>query len=81
LAAVLDDSPLRRSILLFSYTATFQLFAFSFITLRPEGWMDIPWRDLIPIALVMGPVWGYAGWIWISRRFKKRAPPGRALAD
>lgn len=80
LAAVLDDSPLRRSILLFSYTATFQLFAFSFITLRPEGWMDIPWRDLIPIALVMGPVWGYAGWIWISRRFKKRAPPGRALA-
>jgi hypothetical protein len=76
LAALLDNNPTRRLILYFSYTVTWQPLVYNYVTLRPDGWAAIPWRDLVPIAVVMGPIWGYAIWIWLSDRLRsaRRSP-------
>ncbi len=67
LAALLDNTPMRRFVLLFSYLVTWQTFLYNFVTLRPDGWAAIPWRDLIPVAAVMGVAWTYVALYWISR--------------
>ncbi|HLY28338.1 MAG TPA: helix-turn-helix domain-containing protein [Aggregatilineales bacterium] len=66
LAALLDNTPMQRFVLLFSYLVTWQTFLYNFVTLRPEGWAAIPWRDLIPIATVMGVAWAYIVAYWVS---------------
>jgi hypothetical protein len=82
-AALLDNTPTRRLILYFSYTATWQPLLYNFVTLRPDGWAPIPWRDLVPIAVVMGPIWGYALWLWLSDRLRraKRSPLSVAIGE
>jgi hypothetical protein len=68
LVALVGDSLLRRLVLVFSYLVTWQPFPYNYVTLRPEGWMPLPWRDLIPIGTFMGGAWAYVGWAWLSAR-------------
>ncbi len=72
LAALLDDTPVRRLTLLFSYTVTWQPLLYNYVTLRTDGWMPLPWRDLIPVAVVIGIPWIYgckliADWLKFRR--------------
>lgn len=73
LAVLLDDTPLRRLTLAFSYLVTWQLFLYNYVTLRPDGWMALPWRDLIPVAVVMGVAWAYGAWLWFASRMRGEA--------
>ncbi len=66
LVALLDNTPMRRFVLYFSYFVTWQSFLYNYVTLRYNGWAPLPWRDLIPVAVVMGFAWGYIAWFWIS---------------
>jgi len=66
LAALLEDAPLRRLILLFSYLVTWQPLLYNYVTLRPTGWAPLPWRDLVPVGVFMGGAWAYVIWFWVS---------------
>jgi hypothetical protein len=68
LAALLENGPLRRLVLWFSYLVTWQSFLYNYVTLRPglEGWAPLPWRDLVPVGVVIGGAWLYVGWYWLS---------------
>ncbi|MEP7286611.1 MAG: glycosyltransferase family 39 protein [Chloroflexota bacterium] len=57
LAALLDNTPLRRLIVYYSYFATWQSFLYNYVTLRPSGFAPLPWRDLLPIAVVQFTAW------------------------
>jgi len=66
LGALLDNTPLRRMIILFSFFALWQPILYYFVTLRPGDWAPLPWRDLVPVAVVVGTSWLYVGWFWLS---------------
>lgn len=66
LAAVLDDAPLRRLTLLFSYLVTWQPLIYNYVTLRPGNYAPLPWRDLVPVSVFMGGACLYIGWHWLS---------------
>ncbi|MCC7448101.1 MAG: hypothetical protein IT324_11840 [Anaerolineae bacterium] len=66
LGALLDNTPLRRMIMLFSFFALWQPILYYFVTLRPGNWSPQPWRDLVPVAVVVGTSWLYVGWFWLS---------------
>src|SRR5262249_3584439 len=74
LAALLDNTPMRRLVLYFSYLVTWQSFIYNDVTLRPEGWAPIPWRDLIPIAITMGVAWSYIAIFWITTWLRHGTP-------
>jgi len=65
-AAMLPDTPARRLTLWWSYIVTFQPLIYNYVSMRYTGWMDEPWRDLVPIVVFMGGAWlfviGY--WVW-----------------
>src|SRR5258708_5768602 len=66
LAALLDNTPMRRLVLLLSYLVTWQSFIYNYVTLRADGWAPLPWRDLLPIAITMGVTWSYIAIFWLS---------------
>ncbi len=66
LAALLEDTPVRRLTLLFSYLVTWQPLLYNYVTFRYDGWMPLPWRDLIPVSVFMGGAWLYVGGYWLS---------------
>lgn len=72
-AALFDNSPTRRLILYFSYLVTWQPFLYYYITLRAGEWAAQPWRDLLPISVVMGIAWGYIAWFWLSTWLRSAA--------
>lgn len=80
LAALLDESPLRRLTLVFSYLVTWQPLLYNYVTLRYDGWMDAPWRDLIPVSVFMGGTYLYAiaewriGWRARNLRYNRTQP-------
>ncbi len=76
LAALLTNDRLRRLTLLFSYLVTWQPLLYNYVTLRPGDWAPLPWRDLIPVAVVMGPAWAYVLWYWLFDRRTSRVPTG-----
>ncbi len=67
-AALLGNTPLRRLALYFSYFVTWQQFLYNYVMLRPgpDGWAPQPWRDLVPITVVIGSAWVYVGYWWVS---------------
>jgi hypothetical protein len=67
LAALLDYSPLRRFITLFSYLVTWEMVTYQYITLRPGAWAPLPWRDGLPVLVYMGGAWLWIGWYWLRR--------------
>ncbi len=66
LGALLDNTPLRRLIILFSFFALWQPILYYYVTLRPGDWAPQPWRDLVPVSIVVGTSWLYVGWFWLS---------------
>jgi alpha-1,6-mannosyltransferase len=68
LAVLLPDTPARRLTFWFSYIVTWQPLIYNYVTLRYTGWIDEPWRDLIPISVFMGGTYLYAAWLWIRQR-------------
>ncbi len=54
LVAFLDNAPIRRWALVFSYLVTWEGWLYNFISLRYNGWMPSPWRDIVPVAFYMG---------------------------
>lgn len=80
LIALLDDSPLRRLGLLFSYLVTWEMIIYQYITLRPTGFAPLPWRDLLPVAAYMGVayLWIAAYWgriWWRTQQFRSQPNP------
>jgi hypothetical protein len=78
LAALLDDTFVRRLVLAFSYLVTWQSLLYNFVTLRPSGFAPLPWRDLVPVGAVMGLSWAYVGWFWL-RAWSRKARRSRLL--
>lgn len=76
LASLLGNSHLRRLTLLFSYSVTWLPLLYNYVTLRPGEWAPLPWRDLIPVAVVMGPAWTYVLWCWLFDRRAARLSVG-----
>jgi hypothetical protein len=79
-AALLDNTPMRRLALYFSYFVTWQQFLYNYMMLRPEGWAPQPWRDLVPISVVIGSAWLYVGYFWISTWLRSATPSPLASA-
>jgi hypothetical protein len=71
LAVLLDDTFLRRLTLAFSYLVVWQSLLYNFVTLRPSGFAPLPWRDLVPVGVVMGLSWAYVGWFWLQAWWRK----------
>ena len=67
LAALLDNRPLRRLALWFSYLVTWELLVYNFVTLRYDGWADVPWRDGGPVAVYMGGIYLSIVGVWVMR--------------
>jgi alpha-1,6-mannosyltransferase len=71
LAAVLENAPMRRYVLWFSYLVTWESFLYNYVTLRPSGWAPLPWRDLVPVAAFQGVAWlAFASYwmvVWLRR--------------
>lgn len=70
MAAILEENRLMRTALLFSGLVTLQPFIYNFLTLRPNHWAPLPWRDLLPVLAVMGGAGAYLilskGWrLWV----------------
>jgi hypothetical protein len=71
LVALLEDTPMRRLALVFSYLVTWQAFLYNYFTIQPKGGMRQPWLDLVPVAIYMGYAWSYTAWYqleaWLRR--------------
>jgi hypothetical protein len=83
LAALLDDTPLRRFTLTFSYLVTWEMVLYQYITLRPTGFAPLPWRDLIPVAAYMGVAWAWVARYWLRQwvaALRPRSKQGRAAS-
>ena len=68
LAVLLPDTPLRRLTLLFTWLVTWQALLYNYVSLRYDGWLPLPWRDLIPVAAVMGTAWLFTAWLFWRQR-------------
>jgi DNA-binding XRE family transcriptional regulator len=82
LIALLDDSPVRRLGLLFSYLVTWEMILYQYVTLRPTGFAPLPWRDLLPVAVYMGVayLWIAVFWVrtwWHAQQFRSQPGPQR----
>ena len=73
IALILADTPLRRVTILFSYLVTWQSLIYNYVTVRYNGFAPLPWRDLIPVAVVIGGPVLYSGWLWL-RQVKSNKP-------
>ncbi len=60
--ALLEDSPLRRLTLRFSYLVTWQSFLYNYLAVTTKGSDWLPWLDLAPVAIYMGYAWSYVAW-------------------
>jgi hypothetical protein len=63
LVAFLDDVPIRRWVLVFSYLVTWEGWLYNFVSLRYNGWMPDPWRDGIPVLFYMGGALLYGAYL------------------
>jgi hypothetical protein len=66
LVALLEDTPIRRLVLVFSYLVTWQAFLVNYFTIQPRGGNRLPWLDLVPVAIYMGYAWSFTGWYQID---------------
>ncbi len=70
LVALLEDTPLRRLALVFSYLVTWQAFLYNYISIQTRSDQWLPWLDLVPVAIYMGYAWGYIVWYQITNRLR-----------
>ena len=79
LAALLDYSPLRRFVVLFSYLVTWEMVLYQYITLRPGAWAPLPWRDLLPVAGYMGTAWLWLVCYWLRNWWQHGTRTAQAI--
>ncbi len=65
-AVLLEDTPLRRLTLRFSYLVTWQSFLYNYLAVTTKGGDWLPWLDLAPVAIYMGYAWGYVAWYQVA---------------
>lgn len=76
LVALLEDTPVRRVALVFSYLVTWQAFLVNYFTIQPQQGIRQPWLDLVPVSIYMGYAWSYTGWYQIDSWLRRlRANP------
>ncbi|MCC7207215.1 MAG: helix-turn-helix domain-containing protein [Anaerolineae bacterium] len=80
LAAMLDNTFLRRYVLFFSYLVTWEPPLYNFVTLRPRGWAPLPWRDLVPVAAYKGVAYGMAVVHWLMGWLRAGTRPAENIA-
>ena len=66
LVALLEDTPVRRLALTFSYLVTWQAFLYNYLIIQTRRDIWLPWLDLVPVAIYMGYAWGYVGWYQLN---------------
>jgi len=83
LVALLEDTPLRRLALVFSYLVTWQAFLYNYMSIQTRSDQLLPWLDLVPVTIYMGCTWGYIVWYQISRRLRGQQshPADRAIGE
>jgi hypothetical protein len=72
LVALLEDTPIRRLIMMFSYLVTWQAFLYNYLAITTKGGLWLPWLDLVPVSIYMGCAWLYSGWYQLTTRLQKR---------
>ena len=72
LVALLEDTPMRRLVMIFSYLVTWQVLMYNYIVVTTKGGGWLPWGDLVPVTIYMGYAWGYTGWYWFRTWVQKR---------
>ena len=78
LVALLEDTPVRRLVMLFSYLVTWQPLLYDYLVVRTRTGMYLPWLDLVPVSIYMGYLWLYSGWYQLTTGLQKR---GRQADD
>jgi hypothetical protein len=72
LIALLEDTPLRRLALMFSYLVTWQAFLYNYMTIQTRAGLWLPWLDAVPVTLYMGYaacyIFHYQSMAWQRRR-------------
>jgi Gpi18-like mannosyltransferase len=87
LAALLEDTPVRRLVMRFSYLVTWQALFYNYLAVATKGGAWLPWLDLTPVSLYMGYAWGYTGhflltsWLRQRRQSADDEQVGRRLAE
>ncbi len=81
LVALLEDTPLRRLALVFSYLVTWQSFMVTYFDLQTKSGEWNPWLDFFPVTIYMGFAWAFTAvymfrW-WTMRR--RRHPADQAV--
>ncbi|MEO8391365.1 MAG: hypothetical protein ABI700_00095 [Chloroflexota bacterium] len=77
LASLLEDTPVRRLVLMFSYLVTLQPLLYDYLVVRTRTGAYLPWLDLVPVSIYMGYPWLYSGWYQLTTKLQMR----RRLAE
>jgi hypothetical protein len=59
LVAVIENTPVRRLVLMFAYLVTWQSLLYNYFAIQPRGSDRLPWLDLVPVAIYMGYAWAF----------------------
>jgi hypothetical protein len=59
LIALLEDTPLRRLSLTFSYLVTWQAFLYNYMNVETRAGLHLPWLDVVPVMIYMGYAWSF----------------------
>jgi Helix-turn-helix len=71
LAALLEDTPMRRLVMMFSYLVTWQAFFYNYLVVKTKSGVWLPWLDLVPVGIYMGCAWLYTGWYQLTTGLQK----------
>ncbi|HUN05217.1 MAG TPA: hypothetical protein PLQ56_01390 [Aggregatilineales bacterium] len=77
LIALLEDTPLRRLSLIFSYLVTWQAFLYNYILVETRAGLRLPWLDVVPVIIYMGYAWLFISAYHLSTWQRRR----RTTAD
>ncbi len=73
--ALLEDTPIRRLALVFSYLVTWQAFFYNYMSVETRSGEWLPWLDLVPVTIYMGYAWLFVGWYQLRNwRFRSNSP-------
>lgn len=72
LITLLEDTPMRRLSLTFSYLVTWQAFLYNYMRVETRAGLSLPWLDAVPVTIYMGYAWffviAYQFKAWTRRR-------------
>jgi hypothetical protein len=81
LIALLEDTPMRRLALTFSYLVTWQAFLYNYFQFETRAGLWLPWLDVVPVLIYMGYAWFYIGAYHLRawQRRRSATPDDRAI--